>query len=382
MKKILEFPEKTRVFKGSEVTQAVTIFIYKKDLIDDYTFIVKTKISNEELNRLDNLDRFIFIKKTKLAKLTSSEYVIPLITSKVEWDILEYLSFFQKVKNKIFLFKQGDINETKDKEFISNDLDDSKIILVKGIHFDRFFVNLDPEGPKPRWIRDYHKLLLKHPKVADWINTERIGWREVVNKALKPRLRFALIPKNCVVTHTINFAVVQSDRTKLNAFYILSILNSTLIDYVFQKFSASNHVTIPEIKRLPFLLANEGLQDPFIILAKYMLFLKQYQTYFASDDSRLKYIIDYFDNLIDCLVYELYLDDVVKIPIQQFIENKLVDIDIHENLLEVPEKEREELLETIEEVFEKLENDIKLNENLYLIKLHPWIKAIYESLGR
>ncbi|MDQ7082255.1 MAG: hypothetical protein Q9N34_04205 [Aquificota bacterium] len=70
-----------------------------------------------------------------------------------------------------------------------------------------------------------------------------------------------------------------------------------------------------------------------------------------------QYIIDYFDNLIDCLVYELYLGDVVKIPIKQFTEDKLEDIELPDNLLETPEKEREKAFQKIRRVFEKLEND-------------------------
>ena len=123
-------------------------------------------------------------------------------------------------------------------------------------------------------------------------------------------------------------------------------------------------------------------QKPFTILAKYMLFLKQYQNYFAREDKHLQYIIDYFDNLIDCLVYELYLGDVVKIPIRQFVEGKLVDINLPENLLETEEKERKVILQKIEKVFNEIENDKELNENLYLIKLHPWVKTIYEALER
>lgn len=113
-----------------------------------------------------------------------------------------------------------------------------------------------------------------------------------------------------------------------------------------------------------------------------MLFLKQYQNYFAKDDSHLNYIIDYFDNLIDCLVYELYLGDVLKVPIREFVEDKPEDIELPENLLQESEEKREMLLRKIEGVFEKLEKDKKLKENLCLIKSHPWIKAIHEALER
>jgi len=72
----------------------------------------------------------------------------------------------------------------------------------------------------------------------------------------------------------------------------------------------------------------------------------------------------------------------VKIPIRQFVEGKLEDISLPKNLLEIKEEKRKENLQKIEKVFNELENDKKLNENLYIIKLHPWVKTIYEALGR
>jgi hypothetical protein len=78
-----------------------------------------------------------------------------------------------------------------------------------------------------------------------------------------------------------------------------------------------------------------------------MLFLRQYYNYFAKDDRHLQYIIDYFDNLIDCLVYELYLGDIVKIPIKPLVESKLKDIDLPDNLLE---EDRDKIEKTLDEI--------------------------------
>jgi hypothetical protein len=155
-----------------------------------------------------------------------------------------------------------------------------------------------------------------------------------------------------------------------------------MLEWRFRIFSWTYHIKKYEIESLPIPRISQKEQELFIILAKYMLFLKQYQNYFAKDDKHLQYIIDYFDNLIDCLVYELYLGEVVKIPIKEFVESKIEDINLPENLLETDEKKRNEIFKKIEKVFQELENDKKLNENLYLIKLHPWVKTIYEALER
>ncbi|MCL0032601.1 hypothetical protein M1N06_02370 [Peptococcaceae bacterium] len=183
-----------------------------------------------------------------------------------------------------------------------------------------------------------------------------------------------------MITNNVKF-IVKKEKT-FDEHYIITTLNSSILNWRFELFSLQNRVNNYEIADLPIPRISPSEQEPFIILAKYMLFLKQHRNYFAKDDKHLQYIIDYFDNLIDCLVYKLYLGDIVKTPIKQFVEDKLEDIELSDNLLETPGREREKILEKIKKVFLKLENDKKLNENLYLIKLHPWVKAIYTSLER
>ena len=383
VKRILEFPERTRVFVGN--TQAVCILFYAKKKVDDYMIKIKTNIDRDEKMALSTLE-FLEIKRSELKSLTGNDYRIPLFYNpKIEWEILKHVSKYPPFKGTddippVGEIGEGHLHETFDKEFMSDEPGDD--LLIKGIHLDRYFVNLDPNGPKPRWIVNKKKFFEKKPEAEKNAEVERVIGRKVINMNARRRLMFTLLSPSYVITYGVKFIEVPKINKNISKFYLISLLNSTLLDWRLRLFSFQNNITNYDIEALPIPRIPLNDQKSFIVLAKYMLFLKQYQNYFAKDDNHLKYIIDYFDNLIDCLVYELYLGDVVKIPIRQFIENKLVNIDIPENLLEVPEKKREELLEAIKEVFEKLENDKKLNEKLYLIKLHPWVKVIYESLGR
>lgn len=380
--KILEFPERTRVFEGN--TQAVCIQFYKKSRTDDYTVQIKTNISREEKGNLTSLD-FLAVKRSDLKKLTGEDYRIPLFYNpKVEWEILKHISKYPPFKGDgkippVGEVGEGHLHETFDKEFMSDEPGDD--LLIKGIHLDRYFVNLDPNGPKPRWIVNKEEFFEKKPTAKDIVDiTPKIVGKEVQNMALRLRLNFTSLNLPYVMTNTIRYILVTD--SSLSQLYVISNLNSSLLNWRFKLFSLTNHIKKYEIESLPIPRIPKEEQKPFIILAKYMLFLKQYQNYFAREDKHLQYIIDYFDNLIDCLVYELYLGDVVKIPIRRFVEGKLVDVDLPENLLETEEKERKEILQKIEKVFNELENDKKLNENLYLIKLHPWVKTIYEALER
>jgi len=379
--RILEFPERTRVFEGN--TQAVCILFYCKKPAEDYVINIKTNINQNEKSFLTSLE-FLEIKKSDLKSLTSEEYRIPLFYNpKIEWEILEYISKYPPFKGikdipPVGEIGVGHLDETFDKEFMSDEPGDD--LLIKGIHLDRYFVNLDPNGPQPRWIVNKDEFFRKKPEAKKIAELEKIIGRNTINKASKPRLRFAPLGKGHVITNAIKF-IVNTEKN-LHSYFLISLLNSTLLNWRFELFSLQNNIRNYEIEELPIPRIPLGKQKSFIILAKFMLYLKQYQNYFAQKDKHLQYIIDYFDNLIDCLVYELYLEDVIKIPIKQFVEDKLEDIELPDNLLEVSEEKREKTFEKIKNIFKKLENDKTLNENLYLIKLHPWVKTIYNSLER
>lgn len=382
VRKILEFPEKTRVFEGN--TQAVCILFYAKQVKEDYEIHIKTNISREEKSNLSSLD-FLKIKKSELKELTGEDYRIPLFYNpKVEWEVLKHISKFPPFKGTDKVPPVGEIgvghlDETFDKEFMSDESGDD--LPIKGIHLDRYFVNLDPNGPKPRWIVNKEEFFRRKPEAEKIAEKHKIIGRNTINKASKPRLRFAPLGIGYVITNAIKFIIINNDSL-MSKEYLISLLNSSILNWRFELFSLQNNIRNYEIEELPIPRISLQVQKIFIIFAKYMLFLKQYQNYFAKDDSHLNYIIDYFDNLIDCLVYELYLGDVLKVPIREFVEDKPEDIELPENLLQESEEKREMLLRKIEGVFEKLEKDKKLKENLFLIKSHPWVKTIYESLER
>jgi len=380
--KILEFPEKAKVFVG--VTQAVTIFIYtKKKPPEDYEVTIRTNISADEKGNLYSLT-FLKVKKSELKELTGDEYRIPLFTNpKIEWEILKHISKYPPFRGDennppIGDVGEGHLHETFDKDFMSDEPGDD--LLIKGIHLDRYFVNLDPKGPKPRWIKNKERFFQKKPAARDIVEyIPKVVGKEIQNMALKLRLNFAVLEKPFVMTNTIRYIIVKDKN--INEYYFVALLNSKLLNWRFKLFSLTNHIKKYEIESLPIPRIPKEEQRPFIILSKYLHFLKQHQNYFAKDNIHIQYIIEYYENITDCLVYELYLGDVVRIPIKDLVKDKLEDIELPSNLLEEDKKKIGTIFLTIESVFRRLEADKKLNENLYLIKLHPWVKQIYTALG-
>lgn len=320
---------------------------------------------------------------------------LPLFKTKIDTEIIDYLKQYKTFGTYLngeplgWIF-EGKLHETNDRKFLSSK--PTGELAVASNHIKDWFVDLEPREEEKRWIVNgdlFRKRKLKHGILGSSTVGElmeispKIVGRQMANRGEKKKLHFALLSGNYILTNGVR-VIILKEKLHRASFYlsILTLFNSSLIDWRFQRYSTTYNIKPYELEELPIIEISEDLEKFLSVFAKYMLFLKQYQNYFAKDDNHLKYMIDYFDNVIDCLVYELYLGDVLKVPIKEFIEDKVVDIELPENLLEESEEKCEILLKKIDGVFEKIEKDKKLNENLYLIKLHPWVKSIYESLEK
>ena len=379
--RILEFPEKTRVFIG--ITQAVNIFIYHKEKVeDDYEFMIKTSISKEKRERLDELE-YLRIRRSELRELSSEDYRIPLFCDPtIEWEILRYLSRFPPFKGNdevpaVGVMGEGHLHETQNKEFMSDEPGDD--LLVKGIHLDRYFVNLDPNGPKPRWVRDKERFFALKPTARDVVNrTPKVIGKEVQNMGLKLRLNFTVLYGPYVMTNTIRYILVED--SSISTEFLTTILNSKLLNWRFKLFSVTNHIKKYEVEMLPISRIHQDEQSPYIKIAKYLMFLKQYKNYFDPNNEKLEEMIRFFEDLIDCLVYELYFGDVIGKGLKDYVDSHAKNVDLQTNLLDSTDNERQEILEKIEKIYESLRNDANITYSVYCKKEHPWIRAIERSI--
>ncbi|MBW9222758.1 Eco57I restriction-modification methylase domain-containing protein [Methanothermococcus sp. SCGC AD-155-C09] len=398
--KILEFPEKTYIFEGN--TQAVCILFYNKNKQEDYEIAIKTNISKDEKNNLLSI-KFLNIRKSELRELTGEYYRIPLFHEpKIEWQILKHISKFSPFKGdeknpSIGEIGEGHLHETLDKEFMSYEPADD--LLIKGIHLGRYFVNLDPNGPTPRWIKDKEKFFKKKPEAEKIVKLDKIIGRNTINKASKPRLRFAPLKAGYVITNSIKY-ILKKDKN-INEYYIIVLLNSTMLNWRFELFSLQNNIRNYEIESLPMPRIPLSKQQPFITLADYLLFLN------ATEERRekLKEAIEFFnDQIADSLVYELYFkekfseDGLYPEPKEYLLETiskliKPINYDrwgelywkkqLEGNITKDEERElkklEEENLKTIEEVYTSIKNNSEVKKWIEKIKSHEWIKVIEDK---
>jgi len=257
--RILQFPERTKVFE--DVTQDVMVLVYAKNKKRDYSFEIRTNITREELERLEWLD-FLELKVSEIKEISGEDYRIPIFSKpKEEWEILRKISTFPPFKGKgpvppVGEIGEGHLHETFDKEFLSEKPTGN--LVVKGIHLDQYFVNLDPDGPQPRWVRK-EAFLNKKPVARNNINYLRIIGRNTLNRQIRPRLRFTILPSGYIITNAIKY-IIRKDES-LDYAYIVGLLNSSLLNWRFELFSSQNNIRNYEIENLPFVRAEANLQS-------------------------------------------------------------------------------------------------------------------------
>jgi len=80
-------------------------------------------------------------------------------------------------------------------------------------------------------------------------------------------------------------------------------------------------------------------------------------------------------------VIEYHYNKPFEEVVMQIHACKVVSVKLPERVLDLSEKEREFVLGEVESVFRALESNVKLNENLFLIKICPTVKVIYQSIN-
>ena len=160
-----------------------------------------------------------------------------------------------------------------------------------------------------RWI-EYGSKMKEYPRDFRWFEGPRLLLRRLVNRR---RRLMATYFDGTVITDK-NLYVVRSSQGNLSNFYLLGILNSKLVSYLYlsQVSQATKddfpQLTIRDIKALPVPLPKNALHDLMVKLVEQILALHKQlaDARTAHEKTALQRQIDATDRQIDQLVYELY----------------------------------------------------------------------------
>jgi len=122
-----------------------------------------------------------------------------------------------------------------------------------------------------------------------YIISPRLICQQVVNMSKNKRIAFAISPSNCVLGNSCNFISILPNNDDVDIYFLLGVLNSSLIEWFFKLTSSNNHINNYEIDNFPIPISYTR-KDKIRTLVKEFLF---------SNNEQLI-------SEIDALVYEAY----------------------------------------------------------------------------
>ncbi len=281
--KIDAFPErdsiKRRVFEDAKMSTAIIITSYKKtnakfDLGVSYGKNINTQRLKLHFQSIQSIN----------AELLS----IP-ITSNDKFKVL-YTIFSKKNIQKIKSIGScltGEVDMTFAKNAITSDKNHA--LLIKGVQIGKYHYkknNTDISQGKIDYLnlekfKDiYRGKKLTHSKKKRLILQGLTGVNET------HRLKCTIIDKNIFLANSVNYFI----EAKISLEYLLALLNSKVLNFIFKCLSTSSNVNGYEVDNLPIIISPKP--EPFINKVRQLLTIHTNKTQ--------------LENEIDQLVYQLY----------------------------------------------------------------------------
>jgi Alw26I/Eco31I/Esp3I family type II restriction m6 adenine DNA methyltransferase len=221
------------------------------------------------------------------------------LTSPIETNIL--LKTYKKGKRFIEYGScgEGEVHMTACKLAFTDD--NTKAILLKGAIIDRYILRKKMSQGEIVYIDEPTLFELKKINM-DVINNERIVMQGITGVNEKIRIK-AMIVNGVYCANSLNFLSMEKD---INLRYLLGLMNSKLLNFIFKKFNTNSNVNGYEINNLPIIEADKVTEKKVIALVEKILHEKPMK---SGENKTL------LENQIDEIVYNLYGLDKQEIDI-------------------------------------------------------------------
>ncbi|MGL5955595.1 MAG: Eco57I restriction-modification methylase domain-containing protein [Brevinema sp.] len=286
--KINSFPErdntKKRVFE--KVKMSVMTLLAQKGL---NTQQIPMNIYSD---RMKSLPKAITVDVNTLKTIDSDSMEIPNLN---EEELIIFAKCYQNNKLISSLCKlfQGELNITNHKQYFTDD--DTKTPFLVGANIQKYYVTNTPSQRTVPLYFDQDKYQQENKgKRSNHLSITRIAWQEVTGIDSRYRINACIIPKNVALAYTCGYLIPNKN---VNFEFIIGLLNSWLLNWLFKARSTNAHTTVYEIARLPIPETTPEQQQAIIELVKQCMIAK-------TNDKNAD--ISHLQKEIDKLVYALY----------------------------------------------------------------------------
>jgi adenine-specific DNA-methyltransferase len=285
------FPERDnpnkRVFEAAKMSVCILNLQREKCLAHQFFLRVHADRFVDERNPKT------ILSKDQIRLLDKANLTIPILSQ----EDLELLTKIYHVSSRIGDTGHcytGEIDLTLGKPYISHNAGDAP--LLRGAIIDRYTIRREMSQGEFLYLKASKYKSEVSGKKASHFKTERVAMQGITGVNERVRLKMTMIPPNVFCANSVNY--IHFNNEDAAPMFILGILNSRLLNWIFRKFSTNSNVNGYEVDNLPTPV-NPGptAKTEIVSLVENILALKKRSP--GTETTALEQKIDH-------LVYNLY----------------------------------------------------------------------------
>ncbi len=278
--------EKKRVFEAVKMSVCILLLQAHRKLESPFWL----RIHRDKF--VDTRNEKVTLGLETIKTIDKTNYTIPLL-KRVELAVVESVYRNAKPLASFGHCYTGEIDLTQDKHYLTQDGRYS--VLIKGAIIDRYEIRSSMSQGEILFLNSRQYLANNHGERAHHYKLERIVMQGITGVNEKTRLKMTLVGDGTFCANSVNYIVLNDSSFQRE--YLLGLLNSTLLNFVFSKTSTNSNVNGYEVDNLPIRLSDSSGQAKLAGLVRQILTKKQRDP--EADTKTLEKEVDRF-------VYEMY----------------------------------------------------------------------------
>ena len=285
------FPErdstKRRVFEHAKVSVCIVSALRYANKNNTFTLRKNNNKFVDETIPMTKLDLGIINE-------LDENLTIPLANAS-DIELLRKIRKISKPLSTIAHCYTGEIDISINAKYITDNPQDSE--MIKGAIIDRYLKRNEMSQGEIQFLNSTKYLSEVTAEKAQHHNYERIVMQGLTGVNEKHRLKMTIISAGIYCANSVNY--LYFNEPIINKKYILGLLNSSLLDYIFKISSTNSNVNGYEVDNLPIIIAPEYIQQDIEILVNKLLGEKQKAEFNNS-------LCEQYEKEINQIVYKLY----------------------------------------------------------------------------
>ncbi len=167
-----------------------------------------------------------------------------LILNNREYAIRRQMSKHPAIKDIPYIRNlRGELDVTLNKQYISDSETPLKLLRGRNISYYKIVHSDVDEYVLPAFYEQSAKKI--------YIDRPRLICQQIVNMAKARRVSFAPVPENVILANSCNFVALLENDDDVDLYFLMGVLNSSVIDWFFKLTSSNNHINNYEIDNFP-----------------------------------------------------------------------------------------------------------------------------------